>query len=100
MKLVVTPQTTGGLQRKLRAGNAGDTMQLWDCTAEGEELLAEIELVRVASNTVTLRIWAPDQVAIRSAKQKARRDVGGSTAEISEAHSVDGTLLLAAVASA
>lgn len=72
MEQTITSLTVGGLQRKLRAGNAGDTMHLWVRSGDGpkaEEFLAEIELVRVDGKTVTLRIWAPDQVSIVSAKK-------------------------------
>jgi len=79
--------THGGLQRAFRLGHPEDTIHLWGtgaflakgldvaCVAsardlvEAGEFLIELELVRIEGNVATIRIWAPDQIKIISAKK-------------------------------
>ena len=81
--------TEGGLVRTLKAGCPEQSMHLWSTGAfrPGEpngpvdlqgkhgrqnDLLVEIELLRIEGNNAVVRLWAPDHVRIVSAKKDPR----------------------------
>lgn len=85
--------TEGGLVRALKLGRPEQTMHLWWSGAfatsqrksprgpKGErdepgEFLIEIELLRIEGDSAVVRLWAPDEVTILSAKKDPHCQAG------------------------